>query len=97
MQPTEKPAARLEPVLLILSLVLLVIVGLQTFGLVQEGGQIAAIRLGQDAAVAQGEKIRAQLDSLANETAKMADKGNANAKAIVEDLKKQGITVKPKP
>jgi hypothetical protein len=34
---------------------------------------------------------------MASKMAQLADAGNANAKAIIEDLKRQGITVKPNP
>ena len=37
------------------------------------------------------------LDSLGSKTAKLAEQGNASAKTIIDDLKRQGITFKTNP
>jgi hypothetical protein len=41
-------------------------------------------------------KVERQLDSLASGTAKLADQGNANAKAILTTLQSNGINVNVK-
>ena len=38
-------------------------------------------------------KLRASLDTLAADTQRLADSGNANARALVEELKKRGVTI----
>jgi regulatory protein YycI of two-component signal transduction system YycFG len=38
-------------------------------------------------------KLRASLDAIAVATAKLAADGNANARAIVEELRKRGVTI----
>ena len=38
-------------------------------------------------------KLRASLDVLAADTQRLADGGNANARALVEELKKRGVTI----
>lgn len=38
-------------------------------------------------------KVRATLDALALETRKLADAGNANARVVVDELRKRGITI----
>ena len=38
-------------------------------------------------------KLRAALDALALSTAKLAADGNANARVIVEELRKRGVTI----
>jgi len=38
-------------------------------------------------------KLRASLDALAVSTAKLAADGNANARVIVEELRKRGVTI----
>ena len=48
----------------------------------------------QERALEEGKKVRAQLDALAGGTARLADQGNPNARALVEKLKAQGISLK---
>ena len=38
-------------------------------------------------------KLRASLDLLAADTQRLADSGNPNARALVEELKKRGVTI----
>ena len=38
-------------------------------------------------------KLRASLDTLAADTQRLADGGNPNARALVEELKKRGVTI----
>ena len=38
-------------------------------------------------------KLRASLDVLAADTQRLADSGNPNARALVEELKKRGVTI----
>jgi hypothetical protein len=42
-------------------------------------------------------KLRDQLDGIARETQLLANKGNAGAKLIVDELKKRGITISTDP
>jgi len=39
-------------------------------------------------------KLRSALDALATATAKLAADGNANARVVVEELRKRGITIR---
>jgi hypothetical protein len=48
----------------------------------------------QDRALEEVKKVRAQLEALAGGTARLADQGNPNARALVEKLKAQGIGLK---
>ena len=48
----------------------------------------------QDRALEEVKKARAQLEALAGGTARLAEQGNPNARALVEKLKAQGITLK---
>ena len=38
-------------------------------------------------------KLRASLDALAADTQRLADSGNPNARALVDELKKRGVTI----
>ena len=40
-------------------------------------------------------KLRAQLDGIAGDTQRLADAGNANAQAIVNELRRRGVTINP--
>ncbi len=67
----------------------------QMIMLFQEGSTLKTLRANQEPTVQQAMKVRAQLDSIAAETAKLAAKGNAGAKTIVDALKQRGITINP--
>lgn len=67
--------------------------GFQSYQLVNERQQLATLRASQDAQVETAGKLRASLDSVATATAQLADGGNVNARAIVEELRRRGITI----
>ena len=50
----------------------------------------------QEPALQQGQKVRAQLDQLADVTARLAGGGDANAKAMVDEMARHGVTLRPK-
>lgn len=90
-----RDVARLElPVALIVAAFFL-ITAFQTERLVQEHNSLVALRSQQDTALLQTERIRTRFQMLASGTAKLADSGNANAKAVLSQLQAQGITVRP--
>ena len=67
-----------------------------------QGAQLALeqrrLRLAQTSLDAQHEaatKLRAALDSLATATSKLAADGNANARIVVDELRKRGVTIRP--
>jgi hypothetical protein len=74
-----------------------IMVAFQTVQLVRERGHLGDIQLAQEPTVQEGTKLRQQLDSLGAKTAALADGGNANAKAIVEELRRNNIIVKANP
>lgn len=67
--------------------------GFQTTQLLREHGTLTAIRAAQETPVQEAAKLRAQLDSIARGTQELANQGNANAKTIVAELQKRGITI----
>jgi hypothetical protein len=67
----------------------------QTYELVGDRRQLTAIRATQETQVAAALKIRSGLDSLAASTQRLANAGNANAKVIVDELRKRGVTINP--
>lgn len=80
------------PVLLI-ALAMTAWFGFQAYQLVRERQQLAQLRRVQDGPVEAAAKVRASLDSVATATALLADRGNANARGIVEELRRRGITI----
>ena len=67
----------------------------QTQQLMRERSQLTALHAAQDAQVEAATKLRASLDAMAAATAKLADGGNVNARLLVEELRKRGITINP--
>ncbi len=69
--------------------------GFQAYQLRAESKTLATLKASQEAPLQQAQQVRQRLDALATETQKLADAGNANAKTVIEELRKRGITVKP--
>lgn len=69
--------------------------GFQTTQLLKEKENLATLRTNQATIYGNAQKMRAQLDTLAAETAKLAAAGNPNAALIVNALKQRGITIDP--
>ena len=97
-EPTIAQTVATLPRLFIL--VGLVVLTQLTLG-VYEGIRLAADRAGLEArltaqqqATEEVTKVRNQLDALAAGVAILAEQGNANAKALLERLKGQGITLR---
>jgi len=83
---------------LVVTLILVCILlqnGYQTYRILKDqetlGQQIAA----QESTVRDAEKVRAQLLSIAGQTAVLAEQGNPNATRLVEQLKAQGVVFHP--
>ncbi|MGH8228676.1 MAG: hypothetical protein ACREU3_12390 [Steroidobacteraceae bacterium] len=88
----EKRRSPFVPLLLI-GLALLGWTVFQTEELISEHHTLAQLHTAQDREVAQSQRLRASLDTLASDTQRLADQGDAGAKVIVEQLKKRGITI----
>lgn len=82
------------PVLL-LALAVVGWAGFQTVQLVRERQQLTLLHQSQSAQVDAATKLRASLDTMASATARLADSGNVNAKLLVDELRKRGVTINP--
>lgn len=80
------------PVLLI-ALSLLAMTGFQTWQLLQQQANLETLRVNQEPAVQESQRIRAQLQAISRGTADLAKQGNENAQFVIDELAKQGITV----
>ncbi|MEO8937973.1 MAG: hypothetical protein ABI277_14915 [Burkholderiaceae bacterium] len=81
--------------ILIIGLVLIAWFAFQATQLRMERDAMREAITNQDKAVADSKKLRDSLDAIARGTARLADGGNANARLIVDELKKRGITISP--
>jgi hypothetical protein len=67
----------------------------QCYQLVNEKQGLATVHGNQTRQFEDAGKLRTALDSLARETAILADKGNPGAKLIIGELAKRGVTINP--
>jgi hypothetical protein len=74
---------------------LLVLMGFQTYQAVQDRQTLSELQAAQEPTIQQAIKVRQQLETLAGGTAQLATEGDENAKAIVDEMKRQGITLSP--
>jgi hypothetical protein len=82
------------PVLLV-TVALLIWFGFQTVQLIAERSQVEALQANQTPVFQNAQRMRRQLDALAAGTQRLADGGNASAKAITDALRQRGITINP--
>jgi hypothetical protein len=95
LEAGSAPSLRRSPFvpLLILLVALLAWTGFQTVQLHGESGSLAALRASQEAQFQQAQKVRQTLDQLATQTQQLADAGNPNARIVVDELRKRGVTI----
>jgi len=92
--PGERGYSPFVP-LLILASVALAWPSFQCYQLIVEKRLFATIYANQVKQHDDSTKLRAALDAVARETALLAGKGNANAKLIVDELARRGVTIDP--
>jgi hypothetical protein len=68
--------------------------GFQTFHLVRERELLKQTLTNQEPLVQNSMKLRSSLDSLAAATQRLAERGNPNAKLLVDELRKHGVTIR---
>jgi len=66
-----------------------------TFELKSVRETLVAQHAAQDGTLAEAQKLRSQLESIAGETAVLADQGNQNAIKLRDYLQQQGIKISP--
>lgn len=71
------------------------LLGFQGIELWQARGALAAQREGQNSAMDASEKMRQQLATIASRTAELAQKGDPDAKAVVDAYAKRGLQFVP--
>ena len=87
------PTSLLTPVIVLASALLLWML-FQSYALFNERqALLAAAQLAPQAEAAT--KVRASIDSIAAGVKRLADGGNANARVIVDELARRGVTINP--
>ena len=74
---------------------LLTLLGFQATQLYNDHTNLQQRRDGQQQPFTEAQELRKQLDGVAADTARLAEQGNANAKQVIEELAKRGITINP--
>lgn len=69
--------------------------GLQTWLLSEEGATLQAAHASQQQTVDNATKLRQSLDAIAADTQRLADSSNPNARLLVQELRRRGITINP--
>jgi len=80
---------------LLMALAVVAWLAFQAVQLVREQQQLSLAQTNLQPQEQAATKLRASLDAVATSTAKLAAEGNANARVIVEELRKRGVTINP--
>ena len=89
---SAKPHGAFVP-LLLGTLALTGWLGFQSWQLVAERQALLAAQASQQPTVDNSAKLRTSLDALAADTQRLAAAGNPNAKILVDELRKRGVTI----
>jgi hypothetical protein len=93
-EDSRRPRSLALP-LAITVLTLFLLMLFQTIQLIREHDTLTELRAGQETTVQESVKLRQQLETLAGKTAQLANDGDASARAIVEQMQRQGVTLAP--
>jgi len=74
---------------------LFVLMAFETGQAIHDRGALADLRRSQEVTVQEAVKLRQQLEALAGKTAQLAGEGNEGAKDVVDQMKRQGVTLNP--
>ena len=87
------PARNLPPPVILVVLSLFVLMAFETGQTIHDRGALQELRRAQEPSVQQAVKLRQQLETLAGKTAGLAAAGDSGAQAVVEQMKRQGVTL----
>ena len=83
--------------MMILAAAFFLTVAFQTFELVREHANIERALDGQQTPLEQALRVRQETEQMAGDTAALADKGDANAKLVVDEMRRQGVALREPP
>lgn len=84
----------MQRALTVLAVAFFLTVAFQTYELIAQHSNLIVARDNQEAPLEQAVQIREDTEALAGETAALADKGNANARQVVDAMRQQGIALR---
>jgi hypothetical protein len=73
----------------------LVLMAFETGHAIHERGALSDLRRSQEPALQESTRLRQQLETLAAKTAQLAADGDEGAKTVVDQMKRQGVTLTP--
>ena len=76
---------------LVLALAFFILAAFQTYELISARSFLATVRANQEQPLAELAKVQSVVQSMAGDTIKLAEAGNATAKEILDGFAKQGI------
>jgi hypothetical protein len=79
--------------LLLFGTALLVLLVFQAIQLNRDRGTLKSTIASQETPFQESQRLRTQLDGVAADTMRLAQQGNANATAVVQDLASRGINI----
>ncbi len=79
--------------LTLLTAAFVILVAFQTYELIRARNNLMTALAQQEQGIAQGQKIRAQLQALAQGTLRLSNEGDESARVIVDKLRQQGVTI----
>jgi hypothetical protein len=74
---------------------LFVLMAFETAEAIHDRGALAELRRSQETTVQEAIKVRQQLELLAGKTAELAAQGDEGAKTVVDQMKRQGVSLSP--
>jgi hypothetical protein len=92
---SDRAVSSLEVSVILVVVSLFVLIGFETFQAIHDRGALADLRRSQEPTVQEAIKLRQQLETLAGRTAQLAAEGDEGAKTVVDQMKRQGVTLSP--
>ena len=92
---SERAGSGLELPVILITVSLFVLMAFETFQAIHDRGALADLRRSQDPTVQEAIKLRQQLETLAGRTAQLATEGDEGANTVVDQMKRQGVTLSP--
>ena len=71
--------------------------GFQSVQLAQERSHLSLVKINQDSAVLESEKIRTQFQTIMEKTSELANQGHGGAKMVMDELQRRGFALAPEP
>lgn len=81
--------------LLVIALAFVTFTTAQTVSLLRDRALLQTGIAAQEAPLLSAQRMRAQMEAIASDTAQLAAAGNANARRVIDEFRRRGITLTP--